>query len=166
MGALIVPVRAVREETATPVVAATRKPVRVRPPYLRLVTADFVPEAVPVEVGVGPRNGQPVTQAPARKSTAPSLSAPLPEWLRVLVLSAMVVVALVFAACVGVVTVDAVSVPTQTATAVVQPGQTLWDVATAAGSADVAETVAQIRELNGLQDSAVQPGQTLLVPVD
>ena len=74
-------------------------------------------------------------------------------------------VSLVLAACLGVVAAAASAGPVETRTAVVRSGQSLWDVAQDTGAADVAETVAQIRELNSLEGSLVHPGQSLLVPV-
>ena len=48
---------------------------------------------------------------------------------------------------------------------VVQPGQTLWAVASdALPELDPREAIAEIRALNGLQTSVVHPGQALLVP--
>ena len=48
---------------------------------------------------------------------------------------------------------------------VVQPGDTLWSIATdAAGTDDVREVVDRIQELNGLQDSVLMPGQVLELP--
>jgi hypothetical protein len=48
---------------------------------------------------------------------------------------------------------------------VVQPGQTLWAVATEAmPGADPREAIAEIRALNALTGSVVHPGQPLLVP--
>ncbi|WP_206610468.1 LysM peptidoglycan-binding domain-containing protein [Actinomyces wuliandei] len=54
---------------------------------------------------------------------------------------------------------------TGTSTAVVQPGQSLWDLASSTGAPDVAETVAVIVELNSLETSSVRAGQRLVVPV-
>ncbi len=55
-----------------------------------------------------------------------------------------------------------------TASVVVQPGQTLWSVARqVAPGADVRETVARIKDLNGLSgpsSDVVVPGQQLVVP--
>jgi hypothetical protein len=48
---------------------------------------------------------------------------------------------------------------------VVQPGQTLWAVASdALPELDPREAIAEIRALNGLETSVVHPGQALLVP--
>lgn len=56
--------------------------------------------------------------------------------------------------------------PTQTRAVVVQPGQSLWQLAAATSpGADVSETTDQIRSLNHLGETALTPGQTLLVPV-
>lgn len=54
---------------------------------------------------------------------------------------------------------------TQTTTAVVQPGQSLWEIASATGTTDVSQTMDTIVELNGLEDSTVHAGQQLTVPV-
>ncbi|MBP2334458.1 hypothetical protein JOF41_000636 [Saccharothrix coeruleofusca] len=57
------------------------------------------------------------------------------------------------------------SVPERVDTAHVQVGETLRDVARrAAPNSDPDAVVARIRELNGLTDTAVVPGQSLLVP--
>ncbi|WP_309232911.1 LysM peptidoglycan-binding domain-containing protein [Blastococcus sp. TML/C7B] len=49
---------------------------------------------------------------------------------------------------------------------VVQSGDTLWSIAASvAGSGDdVRAVVAEIRELNGLADASIAPGQTLVLP--
>jgi len=49
---------------------------------------------------------------------------------------------------------------------VVEPGDTLWSVARAADpEADPRDTIAAVRELNGLAaDAALVPGQALLLP--
>jgi nucleoid-associated protein YgaU len=48
---------------------------------------------------------------------------------------------------------------------VVQPGDTLWSIATeAAGTDDVREVVDRIQELNGLEDAVLIPGQVLELP--
>ncbi|HKS48679.1 MAG TPA: LysM peptidoglycan-binding domain-containing protein [Amycolatopsis sp.] len=57
------------------------------------------------------------------------------------------------------------AVPERTATASVGQGQTLWDLARQyAPDSDPAAVVARIRQLNGLGDAAVVPGQPLTVP--
>ena len=53
-----------------------------------------------------------------------------------------------------------------TGVVVVQAGESLWQIAQAiAPQADPRETVTLIRELNGLGDAAVMPGQSIVVPV-
>src|SRR4051812_40060941 len=48
---------------------------------------------------------------------------------------------------------------------VVQPGDTLWSIASSLDSGgDVRAVVDEIQELNGLRTSALRPGQILLVP--
>jgi hypothetical protein len=52
------------------------------------------------------------------------------------------------------------------ATYVVQPGESLWSIASeVAPAADPRETIAVIRDLNGMQDSTVVPGQSVVVPI-
>ncbi|WP_243106672.1 LysM peptidoglycan-binding domain-containing protein [Actinomyces lilanjuaniae] len=83
-------------------------------------------------------------------------------------LAAGLVVTLVVAVLVaGGIVLSALGQPgyTGTSTAVVQPGQSLWDVASSTGSPDVAETVAVIVELNNLETPSVRAGQRLVVPV-
>jgi LysM repeat protein len=53
-----------------------------------------------------------------------------------------------------------------TGVVVVQAGESLWQIAQAvAPQADPRETVTLLRELNGLGDAAVVPGQSIVVPV-
>jgi nucleoid-associated protein YgaU len=53
-----------------------------------------------------------------------------------------------------------------TGVVVVQAGESLWQIAQAvAPQADPRETVTLIRELNGLDEAAVVPGQSIVVPV-
>jgi hypothetical protein len=53
-----------------------------------------------------------------------------------------------------------------TGVVVVQPGESLWQIAQAvAPSADPRETVTAIRELNGIGDTTVVAGQSIIVPV-
>jgi nucleoid-associated protein YgaU len=48
---------------------------------------------------------------------------------------------------------------------IVRPGDTLWSIArSVAGDADVRAVVDELQSLNGLQDSAIAPGQVLLLP--
>lgn len=54
---------------------------------------------------------------------------------------------------------------TQPVETTVQPGESLWSVASRiAPDNDPREVVAQIRRLNGLTSSQLQPGQQLLLP--
>ena len=46
----------------------------------------------------------------------------------------------------------------------VQSGDTLWSIAAAHTDGDPRELVAQVRELNDLSTTLLQPGQTLLLP--
>lgn len=56
-------------------------------------------------------------------------------------------------------------IPAETAVVRVGAGETVWDVAQrVAPEADSRVVVERIRRLNGLVDSAVQPGQQLRVP--
>ena len=51
-------------------------------------------------------------------------------------------------------------------TVVVQPGESLWSIAAeVAPTKDPRETIALIRDLNGMQDSTVVPGQSVVVPI-
>jgi len=48
---------------------------------------------------------------------------------------------------------------------VVQPGDTLWSIAgSLGGDDDVRAVVDEIQELNGLEGSALVPGQVLVLP--
>ena len=82
-----------------------------------------------------------------------------------------VVLSVPFAAAlmlVGSVQADAgtsVTVAPATSVVVVQPGESLWGIAQqVAPGADPREVVTSIRELNGLGDAPVVPGQSLVVP--
>ena len=55
-------------------------------------------------------------------------------------------------------------VQADTTTAVVRPGQSLWDIAEASGTADVPGMVARIAELNDLKGTTIRAGQTLEIP--
>ncbi len=61
--------------------------------------------------------------------------------------------------------VDAVDVEATTVV-VVEPGDTLWGIAsrTTERGQDVRAMVARIRTLNGLDQAVIHPGQRLLVP--
>ncbi|GDX31264.1 hypothetical protein LBMAG15_01980 [Actinomycetes bacterium] len=52
------------------------------------------------------------------------------------------------------------------AVVVVQPGESLWSIAQqVAPGSDPREVVGRIRDLNGMADAVVTPGQSLVVPV-
>lgn len=52
-------------------------------------------------------------------------------------------------------------------TVVVQPGDTLWDIATRVmPRRDNRDAVADLRRLNGLRNSEVRPGDVLVLPRD
>lgn len=63
--------------------------------------------------------------------------------------------------------VDGPSRPTAVKTVVVRPGQTLWDIATAAAPRqDPRELIAEIADLNSLSDAgSIRVGQPLIVPL-
>lgn len=68
----------------------------------------------------------------------------------------------------GRITAEATTTQTGPAAAivVVQPGESLWSIAQqVAPNTDPRETVSRIRDLNGLGDAVVTPGQSLVVPV-
>ncbi|CAM2743365.1 LysM domain [Actinomyces slackii] len=79
----------------------------------------------------------------------------------------LAVIALVATAAVAAVALPGVgsAEATGTAVAVVQPGQSLWEIASSTGTSDVPGTVATIVELNSLEDSTIHAGQRLTVPV-
>lgn len=54
--------------------------------------------------------------------------------------------------------------PAGTTTTVVRPGESLWEIAAASGTADVSGMVTRIVELNDLRDTTVHAGQTLEIP--
>lgn len=151
-----------------PVVAATlfRRPVRVAsaPSPLRAPASIRVSERV--------TEGSTSLRAPARTAEAPAAGvrptvsgwSALPHLVRGIVMTAVFVVALAVAAGAGLVVSRMLATPTEITSTVVEEGQSLWQVAQASGSDDVAETVAQIVELNGLDSSTVHAGQTLLIP--
>lgn len=57
------------------------------------------------------------------------------------------------------------SIDQATMTVVVKPGQSLWDVATAARpNSDPRETIWIIQQLNGMSTSEVMAGQELIIP--
>ena len=127
-------------------------------------------------VGSPAPHGVPAAVPPTQLRRASTTSGPLRltrrgrRLVRTAVVTLALLVALVAAVVAGVPAVSAGDTPAVPATAsvVVQPGQTLWQVAReVAPGADVRDTLARIRELNGLSGAAadvVQPGQQLVVP--
>lgn len=89
----------------------------------------------------------------------------LPPFLRALIASTALAFVLVLAVATGIVASGLGPAPAAATAVTVRPGQSLWEIASATGSADVAGTVAGIVELNDLSSSTVHPGQVLLVPV-
>lgn len=126
-----------------------------------------------VGTGIGPGGGgrgrhrpptrPAVVSAPRVVSTvrcAPRQRMPLSWLLAVAVAAAVAVIGLAFLASSG-----AGSVPESTTVVRVQPGQTLWEIAEAsAPGSDTDAVVSRIRELNGLGEVALRPGQPLTVP--
>ncbi|TYP83680.1 LysM peptidoglycan-binding domain-containing protein [Blastococcus xanthinilyticus] len=52
-----------------------------------------------------------------------------------------------------------------TASTVVEPGDTLWSIASdVAGARDVRQVIDEIQLLNGLGDASIEPGQVLRLP--
>jgi LysM domain len=59
----------------------------------------------------------------------------------------------------------ATSAPVATASVVVEQGDSLWEIAASlAPDRDPRDVIHEIRDLNGLRGSLIQPGQVLLVP--
>ena len=89
----------------------------------------------------------------------------LPLFLRAFVALTAPTFVLVLAVATGIVASGLGPAPAAATAVTVRQGQSLWEIASATGSADVAGTVAGIVELNDLSSSTVHPGQVLLVPV-
>ena len=114
----------------------------------------------------------PFPAAPARRPrpSAPSSSLRLTRRGRAVI--ALASAAFLFAVTIvsGVFSADAGSSAAEqgraTGVVVVQAGESLWQIAQAvAPEADPRETVTTIRDLNGLDDAPVVPGQSIIVPV-
>lgn len=128
----------------------------------------------PAAAGASRRPAAPATRRPATGRSFPgSVRAHSGTWRltrrgRVVV---GVILSVPFAAAlmiVGSVQADAGTSPVSapaTSVVVVQPGESLWGIAQEiAPGADPREVVTSIRELNGLADAPVVPGQSLVVP--
>jgi LysM repeat protein len=73
--------------------------------------------------------------------------------------------ALVLAVVPSVVATDAPGTPVQATEVTVQPGDTLWDIATAANpGGDIGETVDEIAKLNAITDGQLRVGEQIAVP--
>lgn len=113
------------------------------------------------------RSDRPATAEPRVIATgcapaAPEQAAPLPlRWLFVLgVVVCLAVIGVGLLAGAG-----PAPVPEATTVVRVQPGESLWELADrVAPGADAEAVVGRIQELNGLQSSALRPGQPLRVP--
>lgn len=83
--------------------------------------------------------------------------------LLVIVAIPVIVIALAFGLSAGGATATGSSVPLSTVT--VQPGQTLWQVATkVAPSADPRDVINDIMSVNRLATATIQPGEKLEIP--
>ena len=115
----------------------------------------------------------PVGQAPALPARPVRLTKRGRRLARTAVAALMLVIALASAVFGHIASSSASSATTgstaATSTVIVQPGQTMWELATAiAPDDDPRDTIARIADLNGLtgaQASTVYPGQRLIVPV-
>lgn len=108
-----------------------------------------------------------LTLEPARRRPAASpagQAAPLPRAVRHLVVAGLLAVVAALALGVAIALSGFLAGPVAGGSVVVQPGQSLWEVAAQTGSGDVSQTVADIARLNGLTDSTIQAGQTLVLP--
>lgn len=90
----------------------------------------------------------------------------LPIGLRRLVVTGGLVLVAALIVSLGIVMSGFADAPSRTTTATVQSGQSLWEVAAATGTGDVDRTMSRIVELNGLESSALQAGQVLVVPAE
>ena len=90
----------------------------------------------------------------------------LPIGLRRLVVTGGLVLVAALIVSLGIVISGFADAPSRTTTATVQAGQSLWEVAAATGTGDVDRTMSRIVELNGLESSALQAGQVLVVPAE
>ena len=120
-----------------------------------------------------PGKGEPV---PSRPREAVETEVRSPGGLRLLRGGLAVIAAALVLACSGLAigalagmawaapTTAVAQVQADTTTTVVRPGQSLWDIAEASGTADVPGMVARIAELNDLKGTTIRAGQTLEIP--
>ena len=120
-----------------------------------------------------PGKGEPV---PFRPREAVETEVRSPGGLRLLRGGLAVIAAALVLACSGLAigalagmawaapTTAVAQVQADTTTTVVRPGQSLWDIAEASGTADVPGMVARIAELNDLKGTTIRAGQTLEIP--
>ena len=120
-----------------------------------------------------PGKGEPV---PSRPREAVETEVRSPGGLRLLRGGLAVIAAALVLACSGLAigalagmawaapTTAVAQVQADTTTTVVRPGQSLWDIAEASGTADVPRMVARIAELNDLKGTTIRAGQTLEIP--
>ena len=142
-------------------------------PAVRAARARRERSAAAAAATTSPRTEATHRTAVSRQAVAPrqavtlrqgAVSPEVPLVLRRLVAAGAALLAVVLLVAAGIVASAFVSGPQRTTTATVQSGQSIWDLAAATGSEDVAETAARIVELNNLTSSTLQPGQTLIVP--
>jgi len=127
-------------------------------------------EVIPIQrVRRAPHRVGPPTRQ--RSASAPRVLASgrcAPRTARMSWVSVVAVGAAMFGAVVGIgllSSAGAGGVPEQTSVVRVQPGESLWDVASrVAPDAVIGEVVARIQELNSLSEP-LRPGQALTVPV-
>jgi Tfp pilus assembly protein FimV len=85
----------------------------------------------------------------------------------VVLLALMAVLAVGIVVAAGSVATDKAGTPEPTAVVMVGPGDTLWDIASAAADdGDVESMMDRIEKLNALDSGMLMSGQRLLIPVD
>lgn len=100
----------------------------------------------------------------AQASTVQESRQAVPAALRRLVVLACAAVLGALLVAGGIVLSGLISEPVAGGTTTVQQGESLWDIASATGAQDVSAAVSQIVELNNLESTTLQPGQTLILP--
>lgn len=116
----------------------------------------------PAPERVGARSGS----TPLRDRTGAHLRLTVRGRLTVFVSAVLVTLsAMVLAVAPSVVATDTRGEPTPVTEVTVQPGDTLWDIASAANpGAEHTATVDEIADLNDLADGQLKVGQELIVP--